>query len=80
MTPKLADYIAEGRNLSADEREIAALALQQISETEQDEVDAAWGEEIDRRVNDIVAGKVELVDGEETQQIVSKVLAERRKA
>ncbi|MFV0426926.1 MAG: addiction module protein [Beutenbergiaceae bacterium] len=79
MTPKLADYIAEGKNLSADEREIAALALQQIDDAEQVEVDAAWDEEIDRRVDDILSGKVELVDGEETQRMVRKMLAERRK-
>ncbi len=79
MTSKLANYIAEGRNLSADEREIAALALQQISDAEQAEVDAAWDEEIDCRVDDILSGKVELVDGEETQRMIRKMLAERRK-
>lgn len=79
MTPKLAEYIAEGRNLSADEREIAALALQQISDVEQAEIDAAWDEEIDRRIDDIMTGKVELVDGEETQRMVREMLSERRK-
>ncbi len=79
MTPKLADYIAEGRTLSADEREIAALALQQISETEQAEVDAAWDEEIDLRVDEILTGKVELVDGEETRRMARAMLAARRK-
>ena len=78
MTPKLADYIAEGKSLSADEREIAALALQQIDDAEQAEVDMAWDDEIDSRVDDILSGKVELVDGEETQRMVRKRLAERR--
>ncbi|MDJ1371525.1 addiction module protein [Gulosibacter molinativorax] len=79
MTPKLAAYIAEGRTLSADEREIAALALQQISDTEQAEVDAAWDEEIDLRVDEILTGKVELVDGEETRRMARAMLAARRK-
>ncbi len=79
MTPKLADYIAAGRTLSADEREIAALALQQISGTEQAEVDAAWDEEIDLRVDEILTGKVELVDGEETRRLARAMLAARRK-
>lgn len=79
MTPKLAEYIAEGRSLSADEREIAALALQQISDDDQAEIDAAWDEEIDRRIDDIMTGKVELVDGKETQRMVREMLAERRK-
>ncbi|MFT4011619.1 MAG: addiction module protein [Nocardioidaceae bacterium] len=79
MTPKLADYIAEGKSLSADEREIAALALQRIGDAEQSEVDAAWDEEIDRRVDDILSGKVELVDGEETRRMARAMLAARRK-
>ncbi|MGO1544018.1 MAG: addiction module protein [Gulosibacter sp.] len=79
MTPNLADYIAAGRNLSADEREIAALALQQISDAEQAEVDAAWDEEIEVRVEEFLTGKVELVDGEETRRIARAMLAARRK-
>ena len=79
MTPKLAEYIAEGRSLSVDERELAAVALQQISDTEQAEVDAAWDEEIDLRVDEILTGKVELVDGEETRRMARAMLAARRK-
>ncbi|WP_454300339.1 addiction module protein [Salana multivorans] len=78
MTPKLTDYIAEGKSLSADEREIAALALQEISDPERAEVDAAWDEEIHRRVGDILVGKVELVDGEETRRMARTLLAARR--
>lgn len=79
MTSKLEAYIAEGRTLSADEREIAAFALQQISDTEQTEVDTAWDDEIDLRVEEILTGKVELVDGEETQRMARAMLAARRK-
>lgn len=79
MTPKLADYIAEGRNLSRDERELAAIALQQISDVEQAEVDAAWEEEVNRRIDDILTGKIELVDGEETHRMIRAELAARRK-
>lgn len=79
MTPKLAEYIAEGRNLSPDEREIAAFALQQISDAEQAEVDTAWDEEIDRRIDDILTGKVDLVDGEESIRMIRAELAARRK-
>ncbi|WP_028707651.1 addiction module protein [Propionicicella superfundia] len=79
MTSELADYIEAGKHLSPDEREIAALALQRVDEAEQAEVDAAWDEEIDRRVDEIMTGKVELVDGEETIAIARARLAERRK-
>ncbi len=75
---KLADYIAQGRKFSADEREIAALALQQMSDAEQAEVDAAWDEEIDQRIDEILTGKVELVDGEETSRMARARLAARR--
>jgi hypothetical protein len=79
MTPRLADYIAAGKALSADEREIAALALQQVDDAEQTEVDAAWGEEIDRRVDEILTGEVELVDGAETRRLARAMLSARRK-
>lgn len=52
MTPKAADYIAAGKALDADEREIAAVALQQVDEAEQAEIDAAWDEAIDRRLDE----------------------------
>ena len=78
MTRKLAEYIAEGRNLSADEREIAAIALQQISESEQADVDEAWDKELHSRINDILSGKVELVDGEESFRLIRAELAVRR--
>lgn len=66
MTSKLEDYIAEGRSLDAEEREIAALALQRVDEAEQAEVDAAWDETIDRRLEDLMSGEVEAVSGRET--------------
>ena len=43
-------------------------------------IDAAWDEEIDSRIEDIVTGKVELVDGEETRRMVRAELAARRNA
>lgn len=78
MIQKLAEYIAEGQSLSADEREIAALVLQQIGAAEQAEVDAAWGEEIDRRADEILFGTVQLVDGEETRRMARAMLSARR--
>ncbi|MDR2378256.1 MAG: addiction module protein [Bifidobacteriaceae bacterium] len=79
MTPKLADYITLGKDLSPDEREIAALALLEIDDAEQAEVDAVWDEEIDRRVDEVVSGGVELIDGEESLRQIRAELAARRK-
>lgn len=78
MTPKLSEYIESGKALDADEREIAALALQHVDESEQAEVNAAWDEEIDRRVDEIISGKVQLVSGRETHAMAKAMLAARR--
>ena len=79
MTPKLAEYIAVGRGLSADEREVAALALLQISADEQDEVDTAWRSELGRRIAEIENGKVELLDADEVHAQIRVKLAAMRK-
>ncbi len=79
MTPKLADYIEAGKALDADEREIAALALQQVDETEKAAIDAAWDEAIDRRLDELVSGKVKPVSGRETIAIARARSAARRK-
>lgn len=79
MTPKLADYIEAGKALDADEREIAALALQHVDETEQAEIDAAWDEAIDRRLNELMSGTVKPVSGRETLAMGRALLAHRHK-
>lgn len=79
MTPGLADYIEAGRALDADEREIAALALQHVGEAEQAEVDAAWDEAISRRLDELMSGKVKPVSGRETLAIARARSAARRK-
>ena len=79
MTRRLADYIEAGKALDADEREIAALALQQVDETEQAEIDAAWDEAIDRRLDELMSGKVKPVSGRETIAIARARSAARRK-
>lgn len=80
MTRELAEVIAAGKALGADEREIAALAIGRVADEEQTKIDAAWDDEIDSRVEDILTGKVELVDGEETMRMIRAELAARRRA
>ncbi|MDN5821674.1 MAG: addiction module protein [Brachybacterium sp.] len=79
MASRLEDYIAEGRTLDADEREIAALSLRQVDEARQTEVDSAWDETIDRRLEELLSGKVEAVSGRETIAIARARAAARRK-
>ena len=78
MASRLEDCIAEGRTLGADEREIAALSLRQVDEAKQAEVDAAWDETIDRRLDELMSGKVEAVSGRETIAIARARAAARR--
>lgn len=50
---------------------LAGLLLESLDDSEQTELDAAWSEEIERRIRDIDEGRVKLIPGEE-------VLAELR--
>lgn len=84
MTRKLADYIEAGMALDADERLEAAhqllLSVDRDAEADQDEVDAAWSAEIDRRVDEIVSGKAQLHDVDESHaQLRAELAAMRRK-
>ncbi|WP_192497010.1 addiction module protein [Gulosibacter chungangensis] len=69
----------EGRSLSAEERELAAVPLQQISDDEQAEVDTAWRSELRRRIDDIESGKVDLLDADEVHAQIRAELAAKRK-
>jgi hypothetical protein len=82
MTPKLADYIEAGKALNADERLEAAhqllLSVDQDAGADQADIDAAWDEVIDRRVEEIVSGKAKLVDGREGLARIRAEIAARR--
>ncbi|TAM70745.1 MAG: hypothetical protein EPN48_05230 [Microbacteriaceae bacterium] len=82
MTPKLADYIEAGKALDADERLEAAhqllLSVDQDAGADQADIDAAWDEVVDRRVEEIVSGKAKLVDGREGLVRIRAELAARR--
>ena len=80
MNSRLVDYIDEGNALNADERELAALALQRVDPAEQAEVAVAWNAEIDRRLNEITQGEVQAVSGPETRAMGRTLLAQLRNA
>ena len=61
MTPELADVIEAGRALNDDEREIAALVLLN-GDTENDvHVAEEWNETVNRRLDELLSGKVKPV-------------------
>ena len=47
---------------------LANRLLESLEDSEQTEIDAAWVEEIDRRIRDIDEGRVKLVPGEEVME------------
>jgi len=67
----LAEYIEAGLALTEDERLLAArqllISVDRDTDTDQAGIDASWDAEIDRRLDDIASGKVELVSGEQTR-------------
>ncbi|WP_147918018.1 addiction module protein [Ruania zhangjianzhongii] len=83
MTPRLADYIKAGMAFDADERLDAAhhllLSVDQDSDVDGAGIDAAWDEVIDRRVEEIVSGRAELVDGREAHAGVRAEIAALRR-
>lgn len=83
MTPKLADYIEAGYSLTPDERLEAArmlrLSVDQDADADPADIDSAWRDEIGSRVGDILAGKVQMVDADETYRLLSAELASKRR-
>lgn len=49
----LEDHIEEGRAFGAEDRESGALVLQQVDEPDQVEVDVAWEETVNRRLEEL---------------------------
>ncbi|GAB2527887.1 addiction module protein [Paramicrobacterium agarici] len=81
MTSKLADYISAGYALTPDERLEAARMLRLSVDHDEDssvEIEDAWRQALEARVDEIVHGKVVLVDAEETYALLTEELASRR--
>ena len=82
MTPKLARYIEAGKSLDAEERLEAAhqllLSVDTDTDASQSDIDAAWDEVVEGRVNEILTGDAQLVDGRETHARVRAEIAASR--
>lgn len=82
VTPRLAEYIQAGKQLTVDERlEAAHQLLKSVhdggryDEPAEDE----WVAELERRANDILSGTVAAVNGPESCARIRAELAARRK-
>lgn len=66
MSPELDELLKRAMALPPEDR--AAMAnslLDSLDETEDEDAEAAWGDEIKRRVDDIRSGQVKTIPGEE---------------
>ena len=74
MTPQVSEVLEKALSLSEQEREllIDRLVESLANEPTEEGVEAAWSEEIRRRVDDIRSGRVKTVPGE---QVLSRLKA-----
>lgn len=83
MTSKPVDYISAGYALTPDERLEAArmlrLSVDQDVDSDLAETENAWRHELETRVDEILEGKVKLVDANETYTLLSAELGSRRR-
>ncbi|WP_152362512.1 addiction module protein [Microlunatus speluncae] len=83
MTSRLAEFIEAGYTLTPDERLEAArmlrLSVDHDTDRDQAEIDAAWDDVIDRRVEEIVSGRTETVDGRAGLARIRDELSARRR-
>jgi putative addiction module component (TIGR02574 family) len=74
MTPQVSELLEKALSLSTRER---GLLIDRLVETLGDEpaeegVEAAWGEEIKRRVDDIRSGRVKAIPGEQVLREIAE--------
>jgi putative addiction module component (TIGR02574 family) len=77
MTPQVSELLEKALELSTQERGLLAARLIDSLDDEPEEqgVEAAWGEEIKRRVDDIRSGRVKTIPGE---QVLGRLKARLR--
>lgn len=77
MTPQVSELLQKALELSTQERGLLAARLIDSldDEPEEEGVEAAWGEEIKRRVDDIQSGRVKTIPGE---QVLGRLKARLR--
>ncbi|MFZ0815708.1 MAG: addiction module protein [Candidatus Sulfotelmatobacter sp.] len=79
MTPQVSELLEKALTLSAQERGLLIDRLVETLDNEPAEegVEAAWEEEIKRRVDDIRSGRVKMIPGE---QVLGRLKARLRNA
>jgi putative addiction module component (TIGR02574 family) len=79
MSRNVSELLREATQLSENERaELAALLLETIEGEPDEGVEAAWAEEIERRVRQIDSGEVQTIPWEEVRAKLYARLSENR--
>jgi len=77
MSPEVSDLLKRALALPVDERAALANTLLDSLEDAEESVQAAWDEEVERRMQDLKAGKAVTVPWEELHQELLAMLNER---
>jgi putative addiction module component (TIGR02574 family) len=77
MSPEVSDLLKRALALPVDERAALANTLLDSLEDAEESVQAAWDEEVARRIQDLKAGKAVTVPWEELHQELLAMLNER---
>ena len=81
MTPPVSEVLEKALALSTQDRGLIIDRLIESLDNEPAEegAEAAWSDEIKRRVEDIESGRVEMIPGEEVQRRLSALLSNGKK-
>lgn len=77
MSPELSDLLKRALALSAEERSALANTLLDSLETKSESVQAAWDEEVARRIEDLKAGRAVTVPWEQLHRELLAVVNEQ---
>jgi putative addiction module component (TIGR02574 family) len=78
MTRNVAELLREAKSLSeADRAELAGRLLETLHGEPDEDVEAAWAEEIERRVRQLDAGEVKTIPWEEVRAKMHALLHEK---
>jgi putative addiction module component (TIGR02574 family) len=81
MTRKAEDLLEQALSLPAEDRaDLAASLLESLDGAADPDVEAAWAEEVERRIRDVESGKVKLIPWSEARRRLRQTLNARRRA
>jgi putative addiction module component (TIGR02574 family) len=74
LTPQVSELLEKALALSTEDRGlIIDRLIESLDNEPAEEVEAAWSEEIKRRVEEIQSGKVEMIPGEEVDRRLARL-------